>query len=175
MRRWRKETETIGADRTRRSAKDIRSIGASLLRRWRKDTGTICADGTRRSAKHIRPIAADILRLSKNSEMNRGASLQRSPKATSRLFSNPWRPNTQARPRNIPPTQRLLHVEPHCRICLARVNHNGGAIPSFGHSVCAIRPRPRADIPTDNMAVGECGRRSKAKTTRRANYWRAKS
>ena len=112
---------TICQDRTQRSAEDFQSIGAGLLRRWRKDIETICGDGTRRSAKDIRSIGADILPLSKNIAkniaMNCAASLQRSPKATSRLFPNPWRPNTQARPRNIPPnattvtpTRALSHL-----------------------------------------------------------------
>ena len=52
-----------------------------------------------------------------------------------------------------------LHRRVQCRICFTRINHNGGAIPSFGHSVCAIRPRPGADIRTRDAAEGECGRR----------------
>jgi hypothetical protein len=91
------------------------------LRRLPKDIETICEDGTRRSAKDIQSLGADIARrLSKNIEKNiemSGDSPQRSPKATSRLFSNPWRPDTQARPRNIPPntttvtpTRALSHL-----------------------------------------------------------------
>jgi hypothetical protein len=72
-----------------------------------KDIATIYQDGTRRSAKDILSFGADTARrLSKNIDKNirmSGDSPQRSPKATSRLLSNPWRPNTQARPRNIPP------------------------------------------------------------------------
>jgi len=108
---------TICQDRTQRSAEDIQSIGAGLLRRWRKDIETNFVDGTRRSAEDIRSIGADSLPLSKNIAMNCAASLQRSPKATSRLFPNPWRPNTQARPRNVPPdattvtrTRALSHL-----------------------------------------------------------------
>ena len=129
---------TICQERRRRSCRDIQLTDAGLLRRLPKDMQTICQDRTQRSAKDIRSIGADILRLSKNVAMNRAASPQRSPKATSRLFSNP--PNTQARPPNFPPTQPLLHGPAHCRICFTRVNHNGGALPSFGHLVCAIRP-----------------------------------
>ena len=117
VRRSPKDSGTICADRPPRSAKDIQSIGASLLRRWRKDIETNCVDGPRRSAKDIRSIGADNLPQSKNIAMNCAASLQRSPKATSRLFSNPWRPNTQARPRNVPPnattvtrTRALSHL-----------------------------------------------------------------
>jgi hypothetical protein len=81
-----------------------------------KDIETICEDRARRSAKDIQSIGADIAQPSKNIEMN-GDSPQRSPEATSRLFSNPWGPNTQARPRNIPPnattvtrTRALSHL-----------------------------------------------------------------
>src|SRR5580704_15837293 len=93
----------MGADAARRPAKDDRSIGASRLRRWRKDIETICADATRRAAKHIQPFDADILLLCENIAMNPVTRPRPSPEATSQLFSNPWRPNTQARPRNVPP------------------------------------------------------------------------
>jgi hypothetical protein len=73
-----------------------------MLRRWRKGIATICENWPPRSAKDIQSIGADVA-LSKSVEMNRTAGLQRSPKATPRLFSNPWRPSTQAKPRNIPP------------------------------------------------------------------------
>jgi hypothetical protein len=163
LRRWRGDIEMPCQDRTRRSAEDIQSIGAGLLRRRRKDIATLCDKSPRRSAKRKQSIGADILRLSKNVArkiaINCAPSPQRSPAATSRLFSNP--PNTQARSPNFPPTQRLLQVHAHCRICFARVNHKGGALPPFRHLVCAIRPRPGADIRTRNTAVGECGTRSK--------------
>jgi len=102
---------TICEDRPPRSAKDIQSIGASLLRQWRKDIATIYEYWPRRSAKDIRLIAADVARqLPKSVEMNRNARLQRSPEATSRLFSNPWRPSTQAKPRNVPPNATTVTV-----------------------------------------------------------------
>ena len=138
---------TICQEWRRRSCQDMRSIGASLLRRLPKDIETICQDRTRRPAKDIQSIVADASRrspkniemnygdnpqpstndvlsigadiarqLSKNIEMN-ADSPQRSLEATSRLFSNPWRPNTQARPRNTPPnattvtrTRALSHL-----------------------------------------------------------------
>ena len=170
VRRSPKDNVTICEDRPPRSAKDIQSIGASLLRRWRKDIATICENWPRRSAKDIRSIGADVARqLSKSVEMNRAASPQRSPEATSRLFSNPWRPNTQARPRNVPPKRNDCYTERvQCRICFARVNHNGGAIPSFGHSNCAIRPRPGADM-TRDAADGEYGTTSKPEKPWNAN------
>jgi hypothetical protein len=118
LRRSPKDIVTICEDRPQRSAKDIQSIGASLLWRWRKDIATICENWPRRSAKDIRSFGADVARQSSKSvEMNRTASLQRSRKATSQLFSNPWRPSTQAKPRNVPPnattvtlTRALSHL-----------------------------------------------------------------
>lgn len=152
LRRSSQDSETICQDRTRRWGKDIQSIGADIFRRLPADIGKIGEDTPRRSAKNIQPIGADILRRSpKDLEMNCGGSPQRSPKATSRLPSNPWRPNTQARPRNFPPTQQRIRA--HFRICVARVNRNGGAIPSFGHLVCAIRPRAGADMPTRHAST----------------------
>jgi hypothetical protein len=86
------------------------------LLRQRKDIATIYENWPRRSAKDIRSIGVDVA-LSKSVEMNRTARLQRSPEATSRLFSNPWRPSTQAKPRNVPPnattvtlTRALSHL-----------------------------------------------------------------
>jgi hypothetical protein len=95
------------------------------LRRSPKGIATICEAGTRRSAQDIQSFGADIARrvsknidenIDKNIEMS-GDSPQRSPKATSRLFSNPWGPDTQAKPRNIPPnattvtpTRALSHL-----------------------------------------------------------------
>ena len=169
FRRLRKDIETTCEDRTRRSAKGVPSIGASPLRRRRRYIETLCEDETRRSANEIQSIGADISRLSRNIAMNCAAGPQRSPGATSQLFCNPWGPNTQASPRNFPPTQQLLLVQPHCRICFARINHNGGAIPSFGHFVCAIRPRPHVDIRTRNTVAGECGTRSKPEKSWDAN------
>jgi hypothetical protein len=118
VRRSPKDIVTICEDRPPRSAKDIQPIGASLLLRWRKDIATSCENWPRRSAKDIQSFGADVARqLSKSVEINRSASPQRSRKATSQLFSNPWRPNTQARPRNIPPnattvtrTRALSHL-----------------------------------------------------------------
>src|SRR4029077_4214685 len=170
-RRWREDTRPIGAvvsrgspedsvticqDSPRRAGKDIRSIGAGILRQLPEESETIGEDTPQRSAKNVQPIRADVLqRSSKALATNHGASLQRSPKATSRLLSNPWRPNTQARPRNFPPTQQRIRA--HFRICVARVNHNGGALPSFGHFVCAIRPRAGADMPARHSSTRSGG------------------
>jgi hypothetical protein len=88
------------------------------LRQSSKDIATICEDNPRQSAKDIPSIGADIAwQLYKNIAMNRAAGPQRSPGATLQLFSNPWRPNTQARPRKLPPntttvtrTRALSHL-----------------------------------------------------------------
>jgi hypothetical protein len=98
-------------------AKDIRTIVAGASRRAPKNIAMNCGDSLQPSANDVQSIGADIARqLSKNIEMN-ADSPQRSPEATSRLLSNPWRPNTQARPRNTPPnattvtrTRALSHL-----------------------------------------------------------------
>jgi hypothetical protein len=118
LRQLPKDIATICEDNPRQSARDIQSSGANLLRQLPKDIATIREDNPQQSAKDIRSIGADIARrLCKNIAMNRAAGPQRSPGATLQLFSNPWRPNTQARPRKLPPntttvtrTRALSHL-----------------------------------------------------------------
>ena len=161
---------TICRDSRRRSGQDIPPIGASLLRRSPKDIETICGDGARRSAIDIQWFGAGIVRrLSQNIAMS-GDSPQRSPEATSRLLSNPWRPNTQARPRNIPPkrndcytyTRTVASASRESITMVARYHHLAIRIAQFGHDLTLTSRR-------EIRAVGVCERRSKPEKPWNAN------
>jgi hypothetical protein len=161
LRRWRKDIETLCENDSRRSAKDIASIGASRLRRTRKDN-PIYEDKTWRSAKDIPSIGANISRRPQKSfAMNRATSPRQSPEATSQLFANPGRPNTQARPRNSPQrndcytyARTVASASRESITMVARYHHFAIWFAQFGHDLALTSARAL-------LRRGECATRSK--------------